>query len=360
MSSSQDRGPSRRDALLLGTGAVAGALAGSPLGAAAATKLTDPTPGRTQRLSRIAFGSCLRKSEEGGILEKIADSKPEVMLWLGDNIYADTIDPLVMRQKYGLLRANPRFQRLFGVCPNLATWDDHDYGQDNAGLAYPMKHEARESFFEHWKIDPRSPRRQHEGVYDAVIAGPPGREVQIILLDNRWNRAPKERPDGPVLGNAQWRWLEAQLGKRAAVRIIASGIQVVNGAHKGRERWDQHPAERERLFALIRKRRAAGVIFVSGDTHRAELNVERDVLGYHAFDLTSSSLDQPLGGTLVRGAQTFWDGYNGPNFGAIEVDWHSADPGIRLQIESEDRTRPVLSHWLRLSELSPVAPVARR
>src|SRR5688572_21111659 len=112
MSSSQDRGPSRRETLLLGAGAAAGAVTGLARPVAAATKLTDPSPARGQILSRIAFGSCLRKMEEGGILEKIAASRPDVMLWLGDNIYADTVDPVVMRQKYGLLRDNPRFQRL--------------------------------------------------------------------------------------------------------------------------------------------------------------------------------------------------------------------------------------------------------
>lgn len=50
--------------------------------------------------------------------------------------------------------------------------------------------------------------------------------LQVILLDTRYHRDPVFS-DGTVLGEAQWRWLEAELkGPESEVTIIASSIQV--------------------------------------------------------------------------------------------------------------------------------------
>lgn len=274
------------------------------------------------------------------------------MLWLGDNVYADADTPDVMRAKYAVLADNPRFQKLFAACPNLAIWDDHDYGRSNGGSDYPMRHKARELFFDFWRIDPRSPRRKHQGIYDAVIAGPPGKEVQILLLDVRYNRSSPRSAQGTLLGASQWRWLDTQLAKKAALRIIASGVQVVNNEHNKPERWDQFPRERDRLFALIRRRRASGVIFVSGDVHRSELNVAHGALGYDAIDLSASGLDQ---GSKVPPPwhRQLAQLYLQPSFGIIDIDWNSDDPGIKLQVfPADDQSAPVINHWLRLSDLS--------
>lgn len=324
----------------------------------AAAPLSDPLPARGQLISRIAFGSCLKRPDDGAVLSRIADRKPDVMLWLGDNIYADTTDPAVMRDKYAVLAQNPHFQRLASQCPNLATWDDHDYGMDNVGGDFPMKQASRDLFFDFWKIDARSARRKHEGIYDAVIAGPRGKEVQILLLDGRYNRSRKGDPQGTLLGAAQWRWLDAQLARRAAVRVFVSGIQVVNTENPGPERWVDFPHERQRLFDLIRRRRASGAIFLSGDTHRAELNIDRGALGYDAVDLTSSSLDHPIRSRPRRSRHLVGDAYVEANFGVVEIDWYSPDPVIKLEIHPAAGGPPAISHWLRLSGLHPARVAA--
>ena len=59
----------------------------------------------------------------------VVDYKPDLFVWLGDNIYVDTYDkPERFEQLYGQLGANPRYQKLKAACPQLAVWDDHDYG----------------------------------------------------------------------------------------------------------------------------------------------------------------------------------------------------------------------------------------
>ena len=51
-------------------------------------------------LSRIAFGSCAKQSKEQPIWDAINAAKPDLFIFLGDNIYADTRDPKVMADKY--------------------------------------------------------------------------------------------------------------------------------------------------------------------------------------------------------------------------------------------------------------------
>ena len=71
-----------------------------------------------KELSRIAFGSCLRKPSGAEILDKVVDYKPDLFVWLGDNIYVDTYDkPERFEQLYGQLGANPRYQKLKAACP---------------------------------------------------------------------------------------------------------------------------------------------------------------------------------------------------------------------------------------------------
>jgi len=94
------------------------------------TFATDP---EHQAPSRIAFGSCLKQDKPQPIWNVIADMNPDMFLFIGDNIYADTEDMSVMRQKYDLLNADKGYQRLKSTCPVLAVWDDHDYGINDSG-----------------------------------------------------------------------------------------------------------------------------------------------------------------------------------------------------------------------------------
>ena len=120
-----------------------------------------------------------------------------------------------------------------------------------------------------------SARRRREGVYHAEVFGPPGRRVQIILMDTRYFRGPLLRnpvkgPDAgkyipntdrsvTMLGPAQWAWLSDQLSRPAELRLLISSIQVLAQDH-GWERWMTLPHERTKLFNLIRSTGAEGVL----------------------------------------------------------------------------------------------------
>ena len=317
------------------------------------TVASSGLPPQDRVVSRIAFGSCAGENLPQPIWEHVIGAKPDLFLFIGDNIYGDTEDMDVLRAKYGKLGAQPGFARLRQSVPILATWDDHDFGVNDGGVEYPMKRESQQVFLDFFGVPRESPRRTREGVYHAEVFGPAGKRLQVILLDTRYHRsALVRRPPGEtgsrpykatedlnstVLGAAQWSWLEEQLRVPADVRIIASSIQVVPEDH-GWEKWMNFPHERERLFRLIRDTRATGVLFVSGDRHLAELSMMDGGVGYPLYDVTASALNRsskgwrPYEANRHRVGTMNW----GDNFGLIEIDWDHPRKRIRLQIRDED------------------------
>jgi len=329
----------------------------------------NAAPDLQQTITRIAFGSCARQDRPQPVWDAINEFRPQLFLFIGDNIYADTEDMNVMRAKYEMLGAIPGFRRLRESCTLMAVWDDHDYGANDAGAEYPKKVESQQEFRRFFG-PPFDPSREGKpGVYDAAIFGPEGRRVQVILPDTRYFRSPLFRkpksdtspgPYGPnldpaatLLGEEQWQWLEEQLKKPAEIRLIASSIQVVPEDH-GWEKWMNFPHERDRLFELIRKTGAAGVIFLTGDRHLAELSMMDGGVGYPLFDLTSSSLNasslrwRPLEVNRHRVGTMAW----GDNFGTVLIDWNRDDPLITLQIREVDG-EVAISRRIPLSVLQP-------
>lgn len=332
-------------------------------------------------ISRVAFGSCARQNQPQPIWDAVVATEPQLFVFLGDNIYADTEDMDVMRAKYQQLGDQPGFKKLKTTCPILATWDDHDYGVNDGGAEYPKKRESQQVFLDFFGAPADDIRRTREGVYSAQVYGPPGKRLQIILLDARYFRSPlktgyepsepgegfrgKYMPntdaDATVLGDAQWTWLEKQLRVPAEVRIIGSGVQVIPDEH-GSEHWGNFPLERQRLFDLIRTTGANGVVLLSGDRHLAEISrlpaESPQGVGYPLFDVTSSSLNVPSGNFTKAGTRfaneinSYRMGltYFETNFGCVQIDWEAADPVIRLQVRDE-QGGVVLQQRMPLSQL---------
>ncbi|MFP6667762.1 MAG: alkaline phosphatase D family protein [Pirellulales bacterium] len=320
-------------------------------------------------ISRIALGSCARENKPQPIWNSIVAGRPELFLFIGDNIYADTEDMAVMRAKYAKLAAMPGYRKLKAICPILATWDDHDYGVNDGGAEYSKRAESQQVFNDFFAVPANSPRRQRPGIYEARVFGPRDRRVQVILLDTRYFRGPlkqwpkgRRKAHGPympntdksvtMLGDAQWKWLAAQLKVPAQIRIVASSIQVIAGEH-GWETWANLPHERARFFRLLAETKASGVILISGDRHKGELSrldAKNSGTGYPVYDLTSSGLNQGGGGTDDEPNRHRIDHFFKENFGTITIDWQKKDPSITLAIH-DLRGSPVFAEELHLSGL---------
>jgi alkaline phosphatase D len=321
-----------------------------------------------EKVSKIAFGSCLRHDQPQPVWEAVVRSEPDLFIFLGDNVYADTEDMDEMRAAYRELAANDGFQRLQAACPIVATWDDHDYGANDAGADYAMKEEAEQVFLEFWGVPPQADQRQHEGVYGAYVFGPAGQRVQVILLDTRYFRSELPRaersddvdgrpgrydpvldPDATLLGEKQWQWLEQQFREPADLRLICSSIQIIPDGHRW-EKWGNFPLERERLFKLIDRYETAGVVFLSGDRHSAEISVYDPGVGYGLPEVTSSALNQSVPWHNEHNEHRLGSKYTNPNFGLITIDWDAEEPLVLLEVRNEQGD-PVLRHRVRLKDL---------
>jgi alkaline phosphatase D len=319
-----------------------------------------PASNAQEPISRIAFGSCANEKRPQPVWDTINRLKPQLFIFTGDNVYADTADPEKLRESYAKLSEIPGFAALRSATPVIGTWDDHDYGQNDAGVEFAGKGAAKDAFMEFFATPEDSPLRERDGIYDAKIFGPEGKRVQVILLDTRWFRGPLRKmsaeeletaratlgnqagrylpdaeSDSTILGEEQWHWLAAELKKPAELRLLVSSIQVLALDH-GWEKWGNLPRERRRLLDLIRDN-ATNVVILSGDRHSADISLlPAETDGgpfYPLYDITSSGLNQTGLPDEPNRFRAAGDGiFNQPNFGWIEIDWDAEDPPIKLEI----------------------------
>jgi len=331
-------------------------------------------------LSRIAFGSCANEHRPQPVWKAINETKPQLFIFMGDNVYVDSADPAKLKESYDLLASIPDFSELRENTPIVATWDDHDYGRNDVGAEWEGKEASKEAFMDFFETPADSPLRKRGGVYDAKIFGPEGKRVQVILLDTRWFRGPlhkmtkeeikeerartkkkvgrylpDEDSDSTMLGEEQWEWLAAELKKPAELRLLVSSIQAIPNEH-GWEKWGNLPRERKKLLDVIRDN-ATNVIILSGDRHLSEISMlppETDGGPFYPlYEVTSSGLNQtglPEEENRFRVEDT--DIFNQPNFGLIEVDWEQEDPSIKLEIR-DDRGKVVHEVKTTLNTLKP-------
>ena len=344
--------------------------------APAAPPLPTDTP-----VSKIAFGSCADQNKPCPAWAAVAAQKPELLLLLGDNIYADIEggklidpDPAKMAASYAELAKTESFMALKNSVPMLATWDDHDYGKNDAGVEWAHKDIAQKLFLDFLGLPETDPRRTRKGVYHAAVMGPAGKRLQVIMLDNRYHLTvppkgtrrvipgysgtvvpyiPTNDPAATILGDEQWAWLKEQLTQPADVRLICSGIQVLPDEHPF-EKWANIPAERKKLFDLIRETKAAGCVLLSGDRHLGEIMVSTEAVTYPLFECTASGFNQgsknwrpPEKSRFRIGGMPYGD-----NFGTLLIDWEQSNPKLTLQLRDESGDVQT-AHSFRLGMLQP-------
>lgn len=322
-------------------------------------------------VSKIAFGSCGHQNRSLSIFNTIVSHQPDLFVFLGDNVYGDTDNMDTLAAIYAKLGNKPSFQHLKKNVPIVATWDDHDYGKNDAGRHFPMKEQSKQVFLDFFEEPAQSSRRKHAGIYHSYTYQANGKTLQVILLDVRTFRdnlqyydgefkgdksffyrldyAPYTTSDSTLLGEEQWKWLEQELRKPADVRIIASGSQF-GITYNGYESWANFPHEQQRLLNLVKSTRANGVLVISGDVHYGEISRLTTEGQYPIYDVTSSGLSSSW-----EFATPNKNRVEGPimenHFGLITINWQLADPTITMEIwDKYDNQRA--EYTIKLSEIS--------
>jgi len=298
----------------------------------------------SKTLFRIALGSCNRSDFKQPLWRPILKKKPDLWIWLGDNIYGDTEDMNELAANYARQKNNPAYQSLFTSTPVVGVWDDHDYGVNDGGKEYPKRSESRDILLDFLDVPKSNPVWKREGAYQSYTFGESGKKVKIILLDARYfrdrvERRRKENPqyipnlEGTILGEDQWNWLEKELkNSNAQIHIIGSGIQILPIQHNF-EKWNTFPHERDRLFNLLVKHQVPGAIFISGDRHIGEISKkEIEGLDYPLVELTTSGLTHTYENASEENNFRIGQLTDQLNFGFIEIDWTRNNPIVDVEI----------------------------
>lgn len=318
-------------------------------------------PGKNQVLSKIAFGSCLKQENSLSIFDSILKTNPDLFVFGGDNVYADTTNEIELKKSYETLGLSNEYKSFSNIVPVAAIWDDHDYGVNDGGSSHPTKEMSQRVFLDFFNEPADSKRRKTPGIYTSYQFGPPSKKINMILLDTRYFRSKLERKTGQdgkkhyvinrdenatILGSDQWAWLEKELERPAKITIIVSSIQVISDKHRF-EKWGNFPNEREKLFELISKNsRASKVVIVSGDRHFSELSMLPLTGKGNVFEITSSGMNH--GGNFGKHEENpyriTWSGQNG--FSLLRILWGTSGPDVYADFL--DNTGKVLStHQLK-------------
>ena len=240
---------------------------------------------------RIAVLGCHKQFEPAPALFRYLEAEPNLCLWIGDNIYADTEDDITYIDScYNALAAKPAFGRLIENYPYMATWDDHDFGLNNAGRHYPLKKQSKQRFRRFWRLEDEIPE-ERDGIYYDQFFEFNGHTVQVMMLDVRYNRD-DPGTNGDPLGANQWKWLEVALAKKADLKLLVSGFQILLDGDSGSETWENFPDAREQLFRLIREKQVQGLVFLTGDQHYGEVCRLDKALDFDAIELQFAGINQ--------------------------------------------------------------------
>jgi len=342
-------GPGHREIL--------GITAAGPTVTASERMASPDAPDDPRTITRVAIIGCHQQPHPAPALERYVAAKPDVVLWVGDNVYADTKDdPSHIERCYEMLEGKPGFKELRERSTFLAVWDDHDYGMNDDGKNYALKTQSHAIFRKFWRHEDRIPA-DRPGVYHAQVFGAPGKRLQVIMLDGRYNRDdPGDSAD--TLGEAQWAWLAEQLKKPAELRLIVSGYQVLLDRDTKFETWAKFPKAQERLFRLIRDVGAGGVVFIAGDQHYGEVSRLRGALGYDAVELMFAGINQDES-WVFNSARVSPVANSKHSYAYIDIQWtattgDNADPA-HLLFRCFDATNDALelTYRVNLNELNP-------
>ncbi|RED96566.1 alkaline phosphatase D family protein [Marinoscillum furvescens] len=251
---------------------------------------------------KIAFGSCVYindsttdrryKGGEYELFEAIAEQGPQLMFWLGDNIYLRPQDWSTeegFAYRYSHTRQLPEMQALLANTAHYAIWDDHDYGPNDSDRSFVGKEIALKWFNHFWANPPSHPAVG--GIATAFSWG----DVDFFLTDNRSFRSPQKRSSGnrTVLGEVQREWLvDALAFSEAKVKVVVMGGLFLSSMDNplSQNYIVNYAEERQWLLDELEANGINNVIFLTGDKHFSEVSSMALPNGNQLYEFASSPL----------------------------------------------------------------------
>ncbi len=291
---------------------------------------TFPAPDAVVTRLRLAYASCQRW-EHGyfSAYRHMLEEQLDFVMFLGDYIYEypNAVNAVRMptggwvrtlgeyRQRYALHKSDPDLQAMHANCPWLVTWDDHEVQNDYAGLSagdsgppvddFAVRRAAAyQAFYEHMPIRASALTRTLAGltqgaetrIYQRLNYG---RLASIYLLDARQYRDRQVctrdgkkgsstldpatctawlDPARSMLGMAQERWLDGELGRQASRQTSWNVLGQTTlfgqrdflkgpGQRLWNDGWDGYASARTRLTDALQKSAVSNPVLLGGDVH---------------------------------------------------------------------------------------------
>ncbi len=313
---------------------------GQPIRVATPGILTTLPPDGTGK-ARIAFGSCFHRWGLGNPHQAaaICQRDPTALLIYGDIAVQDRDNHLGLHRADYLLRDfHPAWQQIVASVPVYATWDDHDYfNNDKWGLPKGYSERDRQGVWQVFRYAWNNPSYgfpdERRGVFFRTRVGP----CDVIMVDHRYFRTARSGGDagsgGNFLGPQQMQWLEAQLlDCQGPFVILSCGTMWSDYVSKGKDSWGVYdPEGREQIFRLIETAPHPGcAVDVRGSTRGTRVP-DPAPSGYQFYEFEPASLGGRGDGPPARNPK--WDtqlfGLAGQYaFGEFSFDATLSDPHV--------------------------------
>ncbi len=225
------------------------------------------------------------------------------------------------------------WQNLVSKLPVYATWDDHDYfDDDKRNVPYGYDVQDKENVWRMWKNSWVNPSYgfgdTEKGIFLRTRIG----SVDILMLDGRYFRE-----FGSFLGKKQTEWLKEQLlDCDGDFKIISCGTMFSDYVSKGKDSWGRYdPKTRQAIFDLIEENEIPGVLLISGDRHGSRGFTIEQPSGYKFYEFGSGSLGglggQPARTDAWKDVQLYGESEMFA-FGEFEFDTKIKDPTVTFRL----------------------------
>jgi alkaline phosphatase D len=286
----------------------------------------------------------------------IGSFDPHAILLLGDNVYIDDPESVVMQQyTYQRRQSRPEWRQLTARSPVFTIWDDHDFSTNDSwggadiNVPFWKKEWAFPIFRQNWANPGYAGSDAQPGCWYTFSIG----DVDFIMLDCRYYRTNPRVEPRSMLGDVQKTWLKKQLlATSGTFKVICSSVPW-DFRTKGdsRDTWNGYKQEHEEILGFIEQQKIEGVLLMSADRHRSDAwKIEREN-GYGFYEFNSSRLtNQHIHATMEKAGAIF--SYNDPqSFGLVTFDTTLDDPQVTYDVVNIDGEKPH-SLTVRRSELA--------
>ena len=261
----------------------------------------------------FASASCSETASNHAVFTSIRDKRPLFFCHVGDKHYgaSTSTDPAVHVAFHNTGMSTANQKAMYQVVPAPYTWDDHDYGPNNADATSAGRIAANQAYRQ--IVPSHDLVRDDYGIYHYFDVG----RIRFILTDTRTFRSPDTDPDGrgkSMLGWTQRDWFldlittSSQDGTRAIVWANSQQWSIEENppaAVDPNDCWWAFAYERSLIARHMRHVGCPPVVIVSGDAHEIALRREYINSGMSFMVTQNAALD--------RSANTrydYWD--NGP------------------------------------------------